>query len=67
MFLNSNRSVHSTVTAFSEATDSWAFNMDSGHSNTIVFLDLKKAFVSIDHDILLVKLNLYGIQGVAYK
>ena len=37
------RSLHSTVTALLEATDNWAFNIDRGDVNAVVFLDLKKA------------------------
>ena len=47
------RSLHSTVTALLEATDSWAFNIDRGYFNAVVFLDLKKAFDTGDHEILL--------------
>ena len=36
------RSLHSTVSALLEATDSWAFNIDRGHVNAVVFLDLKR-------------------------
>ena len=35
-------SIHSTVTALLEATDSWAFDIDRGNVNAVVFLDLKK-------------------------
>ena len=35
------RSLHSTVTALLEATDSWAVNVDRGLVNAVVFLDLK--------------------------
>ena len=37
------RSLHSTVTALLVATDSWAFNIDRGNVNAVVFLDFKKS------------------------
>ena len=39
---------YSTVTALLEATDTWAYNIDRGKINTVVFLDLKKAFDTVD-------------------
>ena len=47
------------------STDNWAFNIDRGNVNAVVFLDLKKAFDTVDRDILLPKMNLDGIQGIA--
>ena len=39
------RSFHSTVTALLEATDNWAFNIDRGYVNAVVFLDLKRHLI----------------------
>ena len=41
------RSLPSTVTALLEATDDWAFNIDRGNVNAVVFLDPKKAFDTV--------------------
>ena len=55
------RSLHSTVTSLLEASNSWSVNIDNGLINGVIFIDLKKAFDTIDHKILLRKLASYGI------
>ena len=61
------RSLHSTVTAMLEATNSWSVNIDNGLVNGVVFIDLKKAFDTIDHQIILQKLGNYGIDHSSLK
>jgi hypothetical protein len=39
-------------------------NMDNGKFTCGIFIDLKKAFDTVDHHILLRKLNNYGIRGI---
>ena len=42
-------------------------SIDSGNFVTSVFLDFKKASDTVDHKILLSKLNFYGIRGVLHE
>ena len=44
---------HSTSTALISAVNLWLANMDAGKLNGSVFIDLKKAFDTVDHNICL--------------
>ena len=55
------RSLHSTLTALLETNDNWCVNIDRGLLNGVIFIDLKKAFDTIGHEIILKKLTKYGV------
>lgn len=57
------RSKHSCESALQLSITEWKNNMDKGLFTVAVFLDLKRAFETINRDILLKKLYNYGIRG----
>ena len=55
------RKLNSTTTSLISSTDHWHENMDNNKMNLVIFLDLRKAFDTVDHSILIKKPNSYGI------
>ena len=58
------RKNYSTFLALMDLVDNISKNIDEGNYSIGIFLDLSKAFDTIDHTILLDKLFRYGIRGV---
>ena len=55
--------LHSTVLALSDCTNEWLLNIDQGSINTVFVLDIKKAFDIVNQEVLLTKIQCYGIRG----
>ena len=61
------RTGHSTELASLQLTDYLIKQMDQGSTPLNIYIDLSKAFETLDHSILLSKLSYYGITGCENK
>ena len=57
------KSLHSVVTCLLKCTNDWYLDMDKGQYTAMIFVDLKQAFDTVNHEILLKKLEKYGVIG----
>ena len=58
------RKLHSTITSLISVSDYWYENIDKNNVNFALFLDLKKEFDTVDHEILIRKMQVYGIKDI---
>jgi exonuclease III len=54
------RPKHSCATALTDMTDKWVSAIDDGQMVGVAFVDLRKAFDSVHHNMLINKLEMYG-------
>ena len=59
------RKGHSTSHCISHLNEKLIENLEKKHISAVLFIDLKAAFDTIDHDILIQKLEHYGVRGSA--
>ena len=57
------RTLHSTATALLQCTDDWFSGLDVGKYVGVIFVDSKKAFDTVNHQIRIQKLGNYGIRS----
>ena len=60
------RLLHSVATALMASTNDWYLNIDNRKYTGLIFIDLKKAFDTVDHEILLEKLKMYGVTDLEH-
>ena len=58
---------HSTETALTSMFNDWLQNMNSGRLTGVAFIDLRKVFDTVHHDILLTKLHALGATDTCVK
>ena len=56
------KTLHSTVSSLLKETDDWYSTLDDSELVDVVFVDLKKAFDTINHSLLCSELKHYGVQ-----
>ena len=60
---SSFRRLHTVLTCLLKCTNDWYLNTENGKYTSVTFINFKKAFDTVNHEILVKKLQIYGIRG----
>ena len=61
------RPKYSTETALVDMVDDWLLNINSGQMTGVAFIVLRKAFDTVNHEILIDKLRVIGVSSITLK
>ena len=67
LFLCGFRKNHNSQYSLVKMIEVWKKNLDKGNETTVILMDLSKAFDTINHSLLLAKLEAYGFSMISLK
>ena len=61
------RALHAVMTCLLKSTNDWYVKIDNSKVIAVIFIDLKKAFDTVDHGMIPAKLHRYGINSIEHN